>query len=138
MEEIIKQKIQESVEKVKTKLKSQGYELSGTDEQLFRMGVSYGISISSIALSSLPVDITFLEPEKKVKDEDNDLPSLEEYENMNNVNIEDIVKQWSKPKFKCPKCGGGMCKNEMVTLTSYPASYEYSCNKCGHIEYLDF
>lgn len=138
MEEIIKQKIQESVEKVKTKLKSQGYELSGTDEQLFRMGVSYGISISSIALSSLPVDITFLEPEKKVKEE-NKLPSLEEYKKENNINTEDIVKQLSNPKFKCPKCSNGsMYKNKSKVLTSYPVKYEYSCDKCGHVEYLYF
>lgn len=136
MEELIKQKIQEEIEKVKSKLKSQGYELSATDEQMFRMGISYGISISSIALSSLPVDITFLDPEKK--NEDNELPSLEEYESKNSINVEDIARQWSKPKFKCSKCGGGMCKNEMIVLTSYPASYQYSCDKCGNIEYLHF
>lgn len=43
--------------------------------------------------------------------------------------------QWSEPKYQCPECGGGMCKNLMVTLTTYPAQYEYQCDKCGHIDY---
>lgn len=41
----------------------------------------------------------------------------------------------SEPKYRCPKCGGGMRRNEMVVLTSYPAQYEYQCDKCGHVEY---
>lgn len=43
--------------------------------------------------------------------------------------------QWSEPKYQCPKCGGGMRRNEMVVLTSYPPQYEYQCDKCGYIEY---
>ena len=43
--------------------------------------------------------------------------------------------QWSEPKYQCPKCGGGMRRNEMVVLTSYPAQYEYQCDKCGYVEY---
>ena len=46
-----------------------------------------------------------------------------------------FASQWSEPKYQCPKCGGGMCRNEMVVLTSYPAQYEYQCDKCGYIEY---
>ena len=39
-------------------------------------------------------------------------------------------------KYICPKCHeGGMRRNEMVVLTSYPAQYEYCCDKCGHVEY---
>lgn len=50
----------------------------------------------------------------------------------------DIQPMWSEPKFDCPECGGGgMCKNNMVVLTSIPPQYEYRCNKCGHVEYLE-
>jgi hypothetical protein len=45
------------------------------------------------------------------------------------------TRQWSEPKYRCPKCGGGMCRNEMIVLTSYPAQYTYRCDKCGHVEY---
>lgn len=39
----------------------------------------------------------------------------------------------------CPECGGGgMCKNNMIVLTSIPPKYEYRCNKCGYVEYLRF
>ena len=46
-----------------------------------------------------------------------------------------FTSQWSEPKYQCPKCNGGMRRNEMVVLTSYPAQYEYQCDKCGYIEY---
>lgn len=46
-----------------------------------------------------------------------------------------FTSQWSEPKYQCPKCGGGMRRNEMVVLTSYPAQYEYQCDKCGYVEY---
>ena len=46
-----------------------------------------------------------------------------------------FTSQWSEPKYQCPKCGGGMHRNEMVVLTSYPAQYEYQCDQCGYIEY---
>ena len=46
-----------------------------------------------------------------------------------------FASQWSEPKYQCPKCGGGMCRNEMVVLTSNPAQYEYQCDKCGYVEY---
>ena len=46
-----------------------------------------------------------------------------------------FTSQWSEPKYQCPKCGGEMCRNEMVVLTSYPPQYEYQCDKCGYVEY---
>ena len=46
-----------------------------------------------------------------------------------------FASQWSEPKYQCPRCGDGMCRNEMVVLTSYPPQYEYQCDKCGYIEY---
>lgn len=63
------------------------------------------------------------------------LPSAKEFAEAANKLAFQFTGQWSEPKYRCPKCDGGMCKNLMVTLTSYPAKYEYSCNKCGHIEY---
>lgn len=63
------------------------------------------------------------------------LPTADEYRKI----IEDSMyypQEWSEPKYICPKCHeGGMRRNEMVVLTSYPAQYEYCCDKCGHVEY---
>ena len=65
-----------------------------------------------------------------------DLPSAEEYKkSMESKFRYAIYNEWSEPKYKCPKCDGGMCRNEMIVLTSYPEQYEYRCNKCGHVEY---
>lgn len=63
------------------------------------------------------------------------LPTAKEYTGAANKLAFQFTSQWSEPKYQCPKCGGGMCRNEMITLTSYPAQYEYQCDKCGHIEY---
>ena len=41
---------------------------------------------------------------------------------------------WVKSGRKC-KCGGDMLWNSRVVLTSYPAQYEYLCEKCGNKEY---
>lgn len=61
------------------------------------------------------------------------LPTAEEY--RASITMPEIMNKYSEPKYQCPKCGGGMCRNEMVVLTSYPAKYEYSCNKCGYVDY---
>ena len=29
-------------------------------------------------------------------------------------------REWSEPKYICPKCGGGMCKNETMVFASNP------------------
>ena len=63
------------------------------------------------------------------------LPTSKEYTEAVNKVAFQFTCQWSEPKYQCPKCDGGMCKNQMKVLTSYPAKYEYQCNKCGHIEY---
>lgn len=64
---------------------------------------------------------------------DTSLPTEEEYRKF----AEGIMKQkeWSEPKYICPECGGGMCRNETYVLASYPPQYQYQCNKCGHIDY---
>ena len=64
----------------------------------------------------------------------NDIPSKEEY--MNTL-IDKVLKTptMSAPKYRCPSCQeGGMCRNEIILLCSYPPQYQYECNKCGHIE----
>lgn len=63
------------------------------------------------------------------------LPSAKEYSETAEKIAFQFTAQWSEPKYQCPKCGGGMRKNMMVVLTSYPARYEYQCDKCGHIDY---
>lgn len=51
----------------------------------------------------------------------------------NRNNIE--PSPWSKPKYKCHKCDGGMCKNLILVFFSHPPKYEYQCYKCNHKEY---
>lgn len=63
------------------------------------------------------------------------LPTKEEYEAIASRRFNFTQRNWSEPKYQCPECGGGMCRNEMVVLASYPAQYEYQCDKCGHVEY---
>lgn len=63
------------------------------------------------------------------------LATAKEYREAVNKEAFQFNEQWSEQLYQCPKCGGGMCKNLMVVLTSYPEQYEYKCNKCGHIEY---
>ena len=64
------------------------------------------------------------------------LPTAEEYKENIMKTVLPSLLEWSKPKYQCPKCGGGMCKNMTVTLTTVPAQYEYQCQDCGYIEYL--
>lgn len=63
-----------------------------------------------------------------------ELPTAEEY-HAYFVNYPYSFDKWSEPKYICPECGGGMCRNEMMVLTSNPPQYEYRCNKCNYIEY---
>jgi hypothetical protein len=63
------------------------------------------------------------------------LPTAKEYSEMVQKAALQFTAQWSEPKYQCPKCGGGMRKNLMVVLTSYPVKYEYCCDKCGYVDY---
>lgn len=62
------------------------------------------------------------------------LPTAEEYAAMCVPAIYN-TQQYSEPKYICPVCGGGMCRDNSKVLASYPPKYEYRCNKCGKIEY---
>lgn len=72
---------------------------------------------------------------EKYNDSTTNLPTAKEYREAAQKSAFQFTSQWSEPKYQCPECGGGMCKNLMVTLTTYPAQYEYQCDKCGHKEY---
>lgn len=62
------------------------------------------------------------------------LPTAEEYRESIGTRYY-YQREWSEPKYICPKCGGGMCKHENIVFCSNPPQYEYKCNKCGHVEY---
>ena len=63
------------------------------------------------------------------------LPTADEYRNFIGHPYASSLREWSEPKYICPKCGGGMCKHESIVYASNPPQYEYKCNKCGNIEY---
>ena len=65
----------------------------------------------------------------------------EEYINQNSINIEPMPyewKEWSEPKYECPKCGGPVRKNLLMVHPSNPPRYTYKCDKCGKVDYLSF
>ena len=64
-----------------------------------------------------------------------DLPTADEYRESIGFPPYYYQREWSEPKYICPKCGGGMCRHENIVLTSNPPQYEYQCNKCGNVEY---
>lgn len=64
-----------------------------------------------------------------------ELPTSEEYADEMTVTFNSPDHEWSEPKYKCPKCGGGMCKNHRYVLASNPARYKYKCDTCGYIDY---
>lgn len=144
MEEIIKSETDKFVNLYLNMLKENKVVINITDitdpalEVYLRAGVAQGIAIASKALLKAPVDkILPYNSEDKTKAEQ--LPTKEEYEESitNIITEESIISytQYSEPKYQCPKCGGGMCRDNSKVITSYPSQYEYKCNKCGHIEY---
>ena len=64
---------------------------------------------------------------------DANLTTEEEYRKFAEDTLQQ--KEWSEPRYICPECGGGMCRNEMYEFASCPPKYQYQCNKCGHIDY---
>ena len=45
------------------------------------------------------------------------------------------IPEWSEPKFKCPKCGGGMRENNFAIIMSIPPEHKFVCQDCGYIEH---
>lgn len=41
----------------------------------------------------------------------------------------------SKTDIECPKCKEKVFRRNDIVLTSYPAQYQYECDKCGWIGY---
>lgn len=72
---------------------------------------------------------------EKCDDDTIHLPTAKEYRETAQKSAFQFTTQWSEPKYQCPECGGGMCKNLMVVLSTYPPKYEYQCGKCGYIDY---
>lgn len=58
MEQVIKEKTEETVNKMKEKLKENGHIMDDFEEMIFRSGISHGILISGLALVNTPSDIT--------------------------------------------------------------------------------
>ena len=65
------------------------------------------------------------------------------------ISKEEYLKQFERPEWfntqecsgphnKCPKCGEGVYKNEMMVLSCYPPKFTYKClnNNCDYIDYL--
>lgn len=49
-----------------------------------------------------------------------------------------LPERWSKPKYKCELCGGGMCQDSSgVVIGTIPPKFVYRCNRCGHIDYME-
>ena len=55
-----------------------------------------------------------------------DLPSYEDYL------TQEMKPTYGKsaPKFKCPKCGGKVRKDETTCLATFPPQYCYECDDC--------
>lgn len=52
-------------------------------------------------------------------DDLDELPTKDSFEKSIVTSIEPYkpIKQWSEPKYKCPECGGGMCKHLKYRLS---------------------
>ena len=66
------------------------------------------------------------------------LPTAEEYAAMCDPTNKNRP-QYSEPKYLCPVCGGGMCRDETLTVLHpiypYHAMRQYVCDKCGHVDF---
>lgn len=63
----------------------------------------------------------------------------EEYIKQNQTGLYFFTEQYSEPQYDCPKCKNGhMRKNLMMVLCSNPPKYQYECDSCGYVDYLNF
>ena len=64
--------------------------------------------------------------------------SREEYIKTLQEESEIRNRVYGEPKYKCPKCDGGMCKNLQYgeVIDTYPPIYKefYKCDSCGFEE----
>lgn len=134
--EFAKNKTDELVNDLKQKMLKAGIPMTQRDEDFFRMGMSHGITLSAFILGNMPVDITLENGEKK---NENKLPTKDEYvsSTVSSIDVGISTEKYSEPRFKCPKCGGGMRKNLQEICTSLPPKYEYRCDTCGLVTFLN-
>lgn len=86
-------------------------------------------------LSNLDSSGAIYELPKQQRGTNEKISTKEEYESQQQGNK---YQRESEPLFQCPECGGGMRRDEMIVLTSYPPKRIYRCDKCGHVEHLDY
>lgn len=130
-EETIRIKAEEMIDTLKKEFKNKGAEFDSTNEMFLRMGMEYGINLSATLLSSMPAGTIVKKSEKQNNSQpQNNRGSSYEF-------AKDTLEGYSEPIYQCPKpkCGGGMCKDLNMVLTSKPPQYLYKCNKCGHVVY---
>ena len=56
-------------------------------------------------------------------DEFDKMISIDTWQTRSQVNVE------------CPKCGAKLFRRNDIVLTSYPAQYQYECDKCNWVGY---
>lgn len=133
MENIIKEKTEEIVEKYRKSMESAGMPFPNLYEDLLRQGISYGISFAAMALVSIPSDITFATTDIEKKEKK--LPSYDEYKKgPHSHHLCGISgSKYSEPLFKCPVCGGEVRRDESIVLTTIPPKCKYKCDICGKV-----
>ena len=61
VEEYAKNKTNEMINGLKQKMEAKGLVMTKRDEYFLRAGIEYGVTLSSLTLANLPVNITFEE-----------------------------------------------------------------------------
>ena len=58
------------------------------------------------------------------------------WEDFNKYELPDyLFSNKKKTDIVCPKCGAPVYMRTDIVLTSYPAQYQYECEKCNWIGY---
>ena len=65
MENYVREKSEEMINKIKKDFEKKGVEFTKENELIFRLGMSFGITLSSLALAHLPFDIIDTESESR-------------------------------------------------------------------------
>lgn len=64
MEKYIKEKSEEMINKLRKDFDQRGINFTKENEMFFRIGMPYGIRLSSLALTNIPFDITAMRSEE--------------------------------------------------------------------------
>lgn len=65
------------------------------------------------------------------------LPTKQEYM-QRSPQASVMYNKYSEPKYKCEHYEGSMRKRLDIILTSLPPKFQYECDTCNNVEYLDF